>query len=75
LLTIIEEEGRDGGLYLSTYGYSANAFQMLTEVERQMLRFGAKEKIVSLCRSYMKTNTAIWLPDGNLPEILFEATL
>jgi predicted helicase len=74
-LTIIEEEGRDGGLYLSTYGYSSDAFQMLTEVERQRLRFGAKEKIVSLCRNYTKTHTAIWLPDGNLPEILFEATV
>jgi hypothetical protein len=74
-LTIIGEEGRDGGLYLSSYGYSPDTFQMLTEVERQILRFGAKEKIVSLCRSYMKTNTAIWVPDGNLPEILFEATV
>jgi restriction system protein len=64
-LTVIEEEGRDGGLYLSTYGYSSDAFQMLTEVERQRLRFGAKEKIVSLCRNYMKQT----LPSGSQTEI------
>jgi restriction system protein len=74
-LNVIVNEEVNGGLYLSTYGYCSNAIESLTEVQRQNLRFGSENKVVALCRSYVKAMSGIWSPDSTLPEILYENTL
>jgi len=48
---------------------------MLTQVERQRLKFGAKEKVISLCQHYKRINSAIWLPATDLAELLFDETV
>lgn len=73
-LNVIIREGRSGGLFLSTYGFCDNAFEQLTEIERQKLRFGEREKIVALSRTYIKAKSGIWSPPEKLAEILFEET-
>jgi len=73
-LNVIIHEGREGGLFLSTYGYCNNAFEMLSEIERQRLRFGDKEKIIGLCNTYLKSCSGIWSPPESLAELLFEGT-
>jgi restriction endonuclease Mrr len=74
-LNVIVRERRQGGLFLSTYGYCDNAFEMLSEIERQQLKFGSEEKIVSLCKTYVKAEAGIWSPSATLTEILLEETI
>ena len=74
-LNVIVRENRNGGLFLSTYGFCDNAFEQLSEIDRQRLRFGEQEKIVALCRTYVKAKSGIWSPPERLAEILFEDTV
>jgi len=71
LLKVIVEERKDGGLFLSTYGFTSNAFEQLTTIEKQKLKFGDHEKIVTFCRSYVKAKAGLWSPPENLTEVLF----
>jgi len=71
LLKVIAREKKDGGLFLSTYGFTENAFEQLTTIERQTLKFGDQEKIVALCQSYVKARAGLWSPPLNLSEIIF----
>lgn len=72
LLKVIVTEKKAGGLFLSTYGFTENAFEQLTTIEREKLRFGDQEKIVTLCRTYVKAKSGIWSPPENLTEVLFD---
>lgn len=73
-LHVIVREGREGGLFLSTYGYTENAFEKLSEIDRQRLRFGSEEKIFTLARTYTKARSGIWSPPAELPAVLYEGT-
>ena len=74
-LDVLLKEERQGGLYLSTYGYCNNAFEYLTEIERRKLKFGDQEKVVALCQSYLKAESGIWTPQSRLTEVLYEGTI
>ena len=56
-LKVIVREKRDGGLLLSTYGFSKPAFEALVEIDRRVLNFGGQQKVVSLCQLYVRTCT------------------
>lgn len=71
---VIARENRQGGLFLSTYGYCDNAFESLTESERVSVRFGEQEKIRLLCKTYVKAESLLWKPVSPLPELLYDAT-
>lgn len=73
-LNVIVRESRQGGLFLSTSGYCDNAFEMLTEIDRERLKFGNEDKVVSLCKTYMKIDSGIWSPPELLTEVLFAGT-
>lgn len=73
-LNVIVNEEVDGGLYLSTYGYCSNAIESLTKFERTTVRFGKENKVVSLCKSYVKAMSGIWSPESSLSEMLYEDT-
>lgn len=70
LLSVVVSENASGGLFLSTYGFTSNAFQSLTCVEREKLRFGDQDKIVTLCKTYMKAKSGIWAPPEDLSELI-----
>jgi restriction system protein len=74
-LSVVVREKRDGGLFLSTFGYCHNAFAQLTEIDRRKLRFGQRDKVVALCRSYVKARSGIWSPPQDLTEVLYDGTL
>lgn len=74
-LNVIVNEEISGGLYLSTYGFCSNAIESLTEIQRQTIRFGTENKVVSLCKSYVKATSGIWSPDEPLAKILHNNTL
>lgn len=73
-LSVIVNEEISGGLYLSTYGYCSNAIESLTEIERKQLRFGDEVKIVSLCKTYQKAVTGVWMPEADPVQLLYEET-
>lgn len=68
-LEIIINEEIDGGLFLSSSGYCSEAIESLTEIEKKCLRFGTDEKVVGLCKSYLKAKSGIWIPEPSF-EIL-----
>ena len=74
-LGVILNEKRTGGLFLSTYGYTNDAFEVRSEIEQQTLRFGEEDKIVSLCKIYMRASVGLWSPTESLAEILYEQTV
>lgn len=74
-LKVICNEKRESGLFLSTYGFTSNAFKGLTELERKKIKFGDEDKIVSLCKTYLKVKSGIWTPLDDLQEILLEQTI
>jgi hypothetical protein len=52
---IVVKENRTAGLFLSTYGVSSGVVESLTKIERKKIKFGDKEKIISLYETYIKT--------------------
>ena len=72
---VVCNEKRERGLFLSTYGFTENAFEGLTELERTKLRFGNQEKVLSLCKTYLKVKSGIWTPLDDMQEVLFEQTI
>lgn len=73
-VNVVVNEEVDGGLFLSSYGFCSNAMESLTEVERRIVRVGAENKVISLCKAYVKAMSGIWSPEV-LPDVLFENTL
>jgi len=73
-LRVILKENRNAGIFLSTFGYCDNAFEHLTEIDRERVRIGGQTKVISLCQRYSKVRSGIWSSVSNLPEILFEQT-
>lgn len=74
-LNVLVREKRDGGLYLSTYGYSNNAFESLTEIERKNLKFGDEAKLVALCKTFTKFQSGILSPPIDPTELIFADTV
>jgi restriction system protein len=72
LLEVVVREKKDGGLFLSTYGFTENAFSQLTTFDRRKLRFGDKDKIVTFCQTYVKAQAGLWSPPEDLSHLLFD---
>lgn len=74
-LQVITKEKRDGGLFLSTYGFVENAIESLTQIDREKVKFGSGAKIATLCTTYIKKKSGLWGNEDELPTILFEDTV
>jgi hypothetical protein len=74
-ITVNVKEGADGGLFLSSSGYSGEVHSQLSEIGRYNVRLGGRLKIVSLCQHFVRRRRGLWTPTRSLPEILFEGTL
>jgi len=72
LLSVVVNEKKEGGLFLSTYGFTGNAFEQLTTVDKQKLRFGGEEKIAMLCQTYVRAQAGLWSPPSDLADVFWE---
>ncbi len=72
---VIVFEKHSGGLFLSSSGYTSDAFEGLTEITRQRLRLGDRAKLVLLAQTYVRAVSGLWSPPAELPQVLFEGTL
>ncbi len=70
-MQIVVSEKQHGGLFLSTYGYSNQAIELLCDIEKRTVRLGDSRKIVALCQSYVKSASGVVIPSKELPDILF----
>ena len=59
---IVVNENREKGLMISTFGYTRNYYESLTEHELKKVCFGTRNKIVDLCKTYEKIQGGIWVP-------------
>lgn len=73
-IRVIAREHADNGLFLSTSGYARSTLEGLTLIEREMVRLGSANKIVSLCQTYVRVDAGVWSPPSNLPELIFSGT-
>lgn len=74
-IQVITKEKRDGGLFLSTYGFVENAIESLTQIDREKVKFGSEKKIATLCTTYIRKKSGLWENEDQLPTILFEDTI
>lgn len=74
-IRVVAAESREGGVFLSTSGYAGNAFEELSELQRQTVRFGGTEKVLSLCRRYERAGAGLFRSTSMLSELLYEDTL
>src|SRR2546423_722434 len=65
----------DGGLFLSSSGFTNGVYGQVGEISRQRVRLGEREKIVSLCQHFVRREEGMWYPTQPLPELLFADTL
>ena len=72
---VVAKEQAKGGVLLSSSGFTQNIAEGLTELERQSVRLGNHNKIISLCKTYYKIDSEIWLADEHLPTLLHELTV
>jgi cold shock CspA family protein len=74
-LQVVVSERRSGGLFLSTSGFSGNAFEQFTVFERRTVRFGNDEKIVGLCQTFERMKSGIMSAPKESVEIINDQTI
>jgi hypothetical protein len=73
---VVARESHSGGLRLASGGYGGDAGSALSELERRTVRLGARAKIVSLCKTYVKAEHGLWSPTPVIAgDTLFESTI
>lgn len=69
-LKVVLKENRKSGLYLSSSGYTANAFETLTKIEKTKFRYGNKTSMLTLMKIYERVNNGIYVPVDNLEQVV-----
>lgn len=72
---VLAREKTDGGLLLATGGLSQGALERMLSIERVRIRSGEKNKILCLCRNYVRAKEGTWSPPHQLEDVVFEETL
>jgi HJR/Mrr/RecB family endonuclease len=73
LIHVTASREASAGLLLSTSGFTKTLYEGLTEVKAPV-RIGDGSKIVSLCKTYYRIQSALWIEDRHLQDVLFEGT-
>ncbi|MEO1208230.1 MAG: restriction endonuclease [Cyanobacteria bacterium J06638_20] len=74
-VSVNARDATDGGLFISSTGFTQSVYGRISELTRQRIRLGEEEKIVSLCKQYVRKRDGLWQPDSLLPDLLFENTI
>lgn len=69
------KDGTDGGLFLSSSGYTKAVYGRVAEISRQRVHLGGKRKIIQLCMAYERAEAGLWTPVEPLPKTLFDDTM
>lgn len=69
-LNIVIKENRKLGLYLSSSGYTANAFETMTYIDKIYFRYGDKSSVLLLLKMYERVNNGLYTPSNNLEQLI-----
>nr|WP_325180726.1 restriction endonuclease [uncultured Oscillibacter sp.] len=69
-LNIVIRENRKLGLYLSTSGYTTNAFETMTYIDKIHFRYGDKSSMQLLLKMYERVNNGFYVPSNNLEQLI-----
>lgn len=61
-LSVVVRDHQQGGILISTSGFSASVMEGITEIERRRLRLGDSSTVVSLCRTYINVSCGLMRP-------------
>lgn len=67
---VVIKENRECGLYLSTSGYTVNAFEALAKLEKTKIRYGDRISMHTLMKIYHRVNYGLSIPVNNLELII-----
>lgn len=73
-LNVVIRENRKLGIYLSSSGYTANAFETLTQIDKIYFRCGDKSSMHTLFKMHERVNNGVYTPVSNLEQLLSEIT-
>ena len=71
---VVLREQAQGGLFLSSSGYSGPVAATRFDVSRTPVMLGDSRKMLSFCRSFVLSEGGIWERDGDLTEVFFADT-
>lgn len=74
-IEVIARDGAEGGVFLSSSGFSEIQVQSRTELKATRLRLGDQTKIVSLCDTFVRAKHGLWQRPKLLTEVLFDGTV
>lgn len=69
-LNIVIRENRKLGLYLSSSGYTTNAFETMTYIDKINFRYGDKSSMQLLLKMYERVNNGFYVPSNNLEKLI-----
>jgi restriction endonuclease Mrr len=72
-LSVVVRDQKQGGILISTSGFSGSAMEGITEIERRKLRLGNSDTVVSLCRTYLNVSNGLLKP-MNYTDMLMSVT-
>ncbi|GAB3949279.1 restriction endonuclease [Micromonospora vulcania] len=71
---VVVSNGASKGLLISTSGFGSKLLHGRVEVDRQLVRLGAADKVVELCQLYVRKEFGLWEQGLMLPTLLWNGT-
>jgi hypothetical protein len=71
---VVLREQAEGGLILSSSGYSGTVMAARLQVTRAPVMLGDKAKMLSFCRTFVQSENGLWQRDSSLVEVFFADT-
>lgn len=69
-IKVVVGANANGGMIISTSGFTENFGSSLTEIEKKIVKFEGREKILSLAKNYVQMRDGIYLADGDFATVL-----
>jgi cold shock CspA family protein len=74
-IDVIARENHDGGLFISSSGFSDSTIHVTTEYYTSSVKLGNKNKIIGLAQSYTKIKNGLWRKISPSRSVFFNDTL
>ena len=73
-IEVVATEHHDAGLFLSTSGFSRNAYTAEAHLEHRRVRLGGETKILRICQMYVESQSGILLSKPSTEEMILDDT-
>lgn len=69
-VSVVLREKVSAGIFVSSSGYTEGAYKALSMTEKRSLVLQGREKIYTLCKTYVLAEAGVWEPPANLAEVV-----